>query len=441
MSSSVSISYLVSCEFYLWPLVISSTSSISVPLLILLIVCGFGFSSSTFADSLLFVCLFPFLLGHLATFLCGLSHMSWTSLLLFLLRGLFRVFLLGGLFSELFVCAIISSPLDFFSLGRVCSPLGSSSSFLPSCLATASHGFLLWLPTYAVSGLLPLVMRLYFGCLLAHDGVPGWSSLLVVLFSTVFLTSRSPSSLSGSLSYTMRILSIYWLFSVSFSLSSARLLWLFSFRCPLPVPLPPAFVCAYSLSFAYPLLSVMQFISPVLSCWYPVSFFLFGYLLLSYHSLSLSLVSLPASFPGVLSVYWFCLRSAWGSLFLLHRFLIPLGSHSVSLSFAPTSFRLAVSCFFRYFSVGCHLHVVSGPAFPRYYHLSLHGLFSPSLAVLSWSVRLPFHHFPIVSVVHLPLYVTPVRHFTFLLSRSSDSVESPVPYATGSSLWAESIPS
>ena len=46
---------------------------------------------------------------------------------------------------------------------------------------------------------------------------------------------------------------------------------------------------------------------------------------------------------------------------------------------------------------------------------------------------------PLVSVVHLPLSVTPGRRFTFLLSRFSDSVESPVPYATGSSLWAESI--
>ena len=209
MSSSVSISYLVSCAFYLWPLVISSTSPISVPLLILLIVCGFGFSSSTFADSLLFVCLAPFMLSHLVIFLCGLSNMSWTSLLLFLLCGLFRVFLLGGLFSDLFVCATISSPLVFFSFGRVCSPLWSSSSLLPSCLATASHGFLLWLSTYAVRGLLPLVMRLCFGCLLAHAGVPGWSSLLVILFSTVFFTLRSPSSLSGSLSYAMRIFSIH----------------------------------------------------------------------------------------------------------------------------------------------------------------------------------------------------------------------------------------
>ena len=164
-------------------------------------------------------------------------------------------------------------------------------------------------------------------------------------------------------------------------------------------------------------------------------FFLFGYLLLSYHSLSFARFSTCFLTRGFLCLLN-CPRSALGSLFLLPRFLIPLGSHSVYLSFAPPSFRLAVSCFFHYFSRGYLLHVVSGPAFPRYYRLSLHGLFSPSLAVLGWSARLPFHHFPIVSVVHLPLYVTPVRRFTFLLSRYSDSVESPVPYATGSSLWA-----
>ena len=89
-----------------------------------------------------------------------------------------------------------------------------------------------------------------------------------------------------------------------------------------------------------------------------------------------------------------CLRSAWGSLFLLPRFLIPLGSHSVSLSFAPPFFRLAVSYFLCYFYLSYFLHVVSGPAFPRFYRLSLHGLFSPSLAVLGWSARLPYPRFP-----------------------------------------------
>ena len=129
----------------------------------------------------------PVLVGSLVIVLCGLSHMSWTSLLLFLLRGFFRVFLLDGLFSGLFVCHTISSPLTFFSLGRVGSPLGSSSPLLPSCLPTASHGFLLWLPADAVRGLFPLVMRLSFCCLVAYAGVPGCSSWLVVLFSTVLI--------------------------------------------------------------------------------------------------------------------------------------------------------------------------------------------------------------------------------------------------------------
>ena len=198
MSYSILFLLLVSCTFYLWPLIISSASLFSVLLLILLIICGFGFSS-VFVDSFLFVCLFPFWLGHLVILLCGLSHMSWTSLLLFLLRGFFHVFLLDGLFCGLLVCPTISSPLTFFSLGRVCSPLGSSSPLLPSCLATAPHGFLLWLTAYAVHGLLPLVMRLSFGCLVAHAGVPVWSSLLVILFSIV-LIAIAISFLSGGFS-------------------------------------------------------------------------------------------------------------------------------------------------------------------------------------------------------------------------------------------------
>ena len=42
--------------------------------------------------------------------------------------------------------------------------------------------------------------------------------------------------------------------------------------------------------------------------------------------------------------------------------------------------------------------------------------FAPSLAVLGLSARLPFQHFPIVSVVHLPLSIPPVRCFTFIPS-------------------------
>ena len=250
ISYSILFLLLVSCEFYLWPLIISSASPFSVLYLILLIICGFGFSSSVFVDSFLFVCLFPFWLGHLVILLCGLSHMSWTSLLLFLLCGFFHVFLLDGLFSGLLVCSTISSPLAFFSLGRVCSPLGSSSPLLPSCLATASHGFLLWLPAYAVCGLLPLVMRLSFGCLVAHAGVQVWPSLLVILFSTV-LIAIAISFLSGGFSLVYYADFIYLLtFLLSFSLSSASLLWLFSFRCLLPAPLLPAFVCTYSLSLS-----------------------------------------------------------------------------------------------------------------------------------------------------------------------------------------------
>ena len=267
------------------------------------------------------------MLGHLVFFLCGLSHMSRTSLLLFLLCRLFRVFLLGGLFSELFVCATISSPLVFFSLGRVCSPLGSFSSLLPSCIATVSHGFLLWPTTYAVRGLFPLVMRLYFGCLLAHDSVPGWSSFLVIFFSSLLEFAISFLSVRFSLVYYADFICLdFSPFPFRFRL--ARLLWLFSFRCLLPALLPPAFICTYSFSFAYPLLSVLQFVSPVHSCWYMVSFPV--WIFAPFLPLSLSLVSLPASFPGFsLSLEFVCglpvvpSYSFTGSSFLLVLILLP----------------------------------------------------------------------------------------------------------------------
>ena len=123
-------------------------------------------------------------------------------------------------------------------------------------------------------------------------------------------------------------------------MSSASLLWLFSFRCLLPAPLPPAFFCTCSLSlFRLPasFCDTVHFSCPLLLVY--VFFFLFGYLLLSYHSLSFARFSAYFFTRGSLCLL-ICLSSAWGSLFLLPRFLIPLGSPSVSLSFAPPSFRL-----------------------------------------------------------------------------------------------------
>ena len=51
-------------------------------------------------------------------------------------------------------------------------------------------------------------------------------------------------------------------------------------------------------------------------------------------------------------------------------------------------------------------------------------------------LALPFYTFPILSMVSLPLSFLPVRHFPSFFGRSSDSVASPFPSATGSSLWA-----
>ena len=102
--------------------------------------------------------------------------------------------------------------------------------------------------------------------------------------------------------------------------------------------------------------------------------------------LSLSLVYLGASLPGVLSVN--CdlpgvhltpsrlPHSSWFPFFLL-------------LSIFVMRFHISTA----YLSLNCHLRGFSTPAFPRYYLLSPHALFFSSLAVLGLSARLPFPHF------------------------------------------------
>ena len=134
---------------YLWPLHIYSTLPISVPLLILLVACGFGSSSSTFAASFLFVCLFTFISMYVVCQTClGLPSCCY------LLEGSFEFFSsLAAAFEFSYLCATISSPLAFCSFGRVSLTVGSSSYILPSCLAAASPMvFSQWHANYAVRG-------------------------------------------------------------------------------------------------------------------------------------------------------------------------------------------------------------------------------------------------------------------------------------------------
>ena len=62
------------------------------PLLSLLIVCGFSSSSSSFTASFFLVASCRSVYRRIVFYVCGLSRVSWTSLLLLLLSGLFRVF-------------------------------------------------------------------------------------------------------------------------------------------------------------------------------------------------------------------------------------------------------------------------------------------------------------------------------------------------------------
>ena len=135
---------------------------------------------------------------------------------------------------------------------------------------------------------------------------------------------------------------------------------LFLFRLPASFSVTIRFSCPLMLVYGFfSCLDICSFLTTLSFARFSTCFFPRGSLCL----LSLSVVC-----------RWFPLTPS--------QFLIPFGSHSASLSFAPMSFRLAVSFFFCYFSLGCHLHIVSGTAFPRFYRLSLLGLFSPSLAVL-----------------------------------------------------------
>ena len=103
----------VTCAWCICTLDISPVPH-SLPWLCLLIICGFGFFSSSFTAFSSLVCLLPFSLWLLVLYVCGLSCLSWPFLLLFLHGGLLRVFL--------YLCARFLFPLSFFRLG-VCARL------------------------------------------------------------------------------------------------------------------------------------------------------------------------------------------------------------------------------------------------------------------------------------------------------------------------------
>ena len=133
--------------------------------------------------------------------------LSWPSLLLLLLCGLFRVFLS--------LCASSSSPQSFFSFGSVSLALLLSSSLLPSCLTVASPIFVSqWHTTFAVRGPLADSHAVLLLFVVGSFGEPLQSSFLVILFCIVFYTSSTPLPLSGSLSSSMRNFSVSWTLSV-----------------------------------------------------------------------------------------------------------------------------------------------------------------------------------------------------------------------------------
>ena len=134
----------------------------SLPWLCLLVICGFGFFSSSLPAFSSLVCLLTFSLWLLVLYVCGLSCLSWPFLLLFLHGGL-RVFL--------YLCTTISFPLSFFRLG-VCVPGSGAFLFPPTFLPCRglSGGSLSVAYPYAVVDPLASGHALHFCWLLDHSG-------------------------------------------------------------------------------------------------------------------------------------------------------------------------------------------------------------------------------------------------------------------------------
>ena len=114
----------------------------------------------------------------------------------------------------------------------------------------------------------------------------------------------------------------------------------------------------------------------------------------------------------------------WSPFFLGSVFILPLGLFSFASPGAPQCRSVRTFGFSCFFSVGLLPLAVSVSCL-----FSSRAVSVPSLSCLC--SRLDFRSSPsLVPLFHLPR----------LSSFSSDSVESPVSYATGSSLWAESVP-
>ena len=122
----------------------------------------------------------------------------------------------------------------------------------------------------------------------------------------------------------------------TFWLSAGLLPWLFSFRCCLPPPLPPAIAGSCSLSLPSPLPAVLQFLCAVRSfCFSVVSPCLHDLLLLGFLLFN-SLGYLGASLPEFPSVSLrFCVLPGV-HVFLIHGFRLPL---RFSLGLFPSRLR------------------------------------------------------------------------------------------------------
>ena len=331
---------------------------------------------------------------RLVFYVCGLSRMSWTSLLVLLLSGLFRVFL--------YLCATISSPLSFFSFGLVSSVLVPSSFHLPSCLAAASQIVLSpWHTTSAVNGLLaaghtvPFLLVVgsfrwafavfcyghpFLQCLLAFE-----NSFNSVGFSLVFFEGSL-----GPLDF-IRILG----FPPLTPPCSTLLVVVSSSRLALLLPVSPSSTAStchqrHMLSLFHFPASFGDTVHILLSA--PsifVRFLLFCMTYCSFSSCSFfRLFSWVLHYPGFSLSICDCLRSSWGSRLPPSSWVLLM-----FLFFRTSVFLLCDFLSTASFSIGFHLRSFSVPAFARCCLLSSHALLFLSLGVLVLSAILAFPHF------------------------------------------------
>ena len=316
-----------------------------------------------------------------------------------------------------------------------------SSFLLPSSLAASSLGVLCPLLPFGSSWSSCRGSCFHFILVVTPSGVPWRSSVWFLVFLSSLLALVASFSYLGFLSSSFQVLSSLGCTStrVFLHLVPSRFTflvggWSSSMALLLPGRLHPSLPLAITGAFSLSLLAVPSSCGVTVLC--TVRSFGCGVVLLvsmtccSLGFLALSSVGyLGASFPVLPAVSLpFCFLPGV-HVFFVHGFRLPL---CFSLSFFLARLRASALRFPFCISSSCGLHPdVSASAFPGYCLFRSSVLLFLSLCIGAWSACLVF--MLCVCFLGLPSSLFPsVRHFLSFFRRSSDSIKSPLHYATGS---------